>query len=450
MPENYSMILYPSEPRVLLIDGAEGWALPSHETDEAPAIRKLMRERYQLDATLLGTAGGRYLDAEHDEASSIFALETHGTPGELPAGARWASLADLARLRLADEDQRAVIAQWLRDREQGTAPPERVAWARLGWLDTATAWIHSQLDRLGYTGVGAVEQVRIRPWSAVLRVATDRGDVYFKAVPRGTAFEVPLTETLAELQPAHTPTVLAVDPERHWLLMADAGVSLRPAMMAGGDPAPYAAALDAFARFQMATAPQVGRFVALGCPDRRLDRLPALFARILADRETLLVGLPGGLSEHDYARLHAMAPEVERMCAHLASYALPVATLHHDEITPGHVIPADNGGYIFFDWGDSAITHPLCSLMMVLRWARLVLGYDAPALANLRDAYLMPWTAYEPVERLAEAYAVAARLALLCRALTWYDGISTVEPGARWEIEDSAAYFLGLFLNGEE
>ena len=450
MADNVSIVLHPAEPRVLLVAGNEGWGLPVHTASEAPDIRQEMRARYGLDTTVLGTVGGRFLDEERDEASAIFALEAHGPPGSLPSDARWVGGDELARLPLARPDERAVIEQRMREARGEPPPAQRVPWARTGWLDTATAWIHEQLAGLGVTAVGGIAQVRIRPWSAVLRATTDMGDVYFKAVAPAFAFEAPLTKTLAELWSTHTPRVLATDSERRWLLMADAGGALRPALMAGGDPAPYEAALGEFARFQAATVPHVERLLALGCPDRRLARLPALYTRVLDDCDTLLVGQAGGPSEEEYARLRGAATELSERCARLAGYGVPPAALHHDEITPGHVIAASGGGYIFFAWGDSGITHPLCSLMMVLRWARLVLHYDTVLLARLRDAYLSPWAAYEPLERLREAASLASRLALLCRALTWYEFIKQVEPGARWEFDDSAAYFLGLFLKGEE
>lgn len=445
----YSVVIHPSEPRVLLVAG-EGdlWALPGHEVSEAPAIHKFMRDQYGLDATLLGVIGGRYLDAEREEAITYFALEFHNAPGTLPAGARWVSQAELAHLALAVPEQRPLIETRLREAEGTAVPPaKRVPWARPGWFASATEWIREQVAALGYSEVGPIEQVRISPWSAVLRAPTSAGNVYFKAP--AYAYEATLTTWLAEQFSAQSPRVLAADTVHGWLLMADAGESLRPALMAGGDPARYADALAAFARFQMATAPNVERLVALGCPDRRLERLPTLFARAVADRETLAVGRMGGPSEQNYARMQTMTPEVEALCARLASFALPTATLHHDEITPGHVIPSGEG-YVFFDWGDSAITHPLCSLMMPLRWARLVLGYDTAALHRLRDAYLRVWTEDETMERVQIAYTLAARLALLCRALTWYDLLPRVEPGARWEFDDSAGYFLGLFLNGED
>jgi hypothetical protein len=105
---------------------------------------------------------------------------------------------------------------------------------------------------------------------------------------------------------------------------------------------------------------------------------------------------------------------------------------------------------VFFDWGDTCVTHPLCSLMMALRWPRLVLGWDDAVLARVRRAYLSVWTAYAPLEHVEEAYGMAHRLALLCRALTWHAGVAHVEPSARWEYADSTPFWLGVFLHGED
>jgi hypothetical protein len=88
--------------------------------------------------------------------------------------------------------------------------------------------------------------------------------------------------------------------------------------------------------------------------------------------------------------------------------------------------------------------------MMGLRWARLVLKFEASALDRLRDAYLAEWTAYAPLDRLIDACAAARRLSLLNRALSWHAYVAHMEPDARWEYEDAAPYYLGLLLHGEE
>jgi hypothetical protein len=84
--------------------------------------------------------------------------------------------------------------------------------------------------------------------------------------------------------------------------------------------------------------------------------------------------------------------------------------------------------------------------MITLRVARIVRGCDDAALLRIRDAYLASWTRFAALPRLVEAFALAQRLALLVRALTWRDAASHMEPNARLEYGDSPAYWLRLFL----
>lgn len=460
MPAQYSIVAHPSEPRVLLERAGDGWTLPAHEAEEAHAIRQVMRERFGLETTLLGTFAGRYLDGEREEAERVFALETHGAADPLPRGAQWADREALVGSRLAVPEHWALLERWFREAEEGAVPPERPPWARLGWYDTAAGWIGERLAALGTPAEGAVEQLHARAWSTVLRVPTRDGPVYFKAVAEAFAYEPPLTEALAALLPTRVPRVLAADLERRWLLLADAGTSLRAVMRAEGkaegksegvgerDAAWYEAMLVQFARFQRATAPEAERLAALGCPDHRLARLPALYHALLADRAGLLVGQAGGLSEDDYAALRNLQSEVAALCAALGRVQVPEA-LNQEDCNPGHAVPTPGGEFLYFDWGDTSVAHPFFSLMMALRWARLVLEFDAATLDRLRDAYLAEWTAYAPLERLIEAYQAARRLGLLNRALSWHHYVAHMEPGARWEYEDAAPYYLGLFLRGE-
>ena len=69
---------------------------------------------------------------------------------------------------------------------------------------------------------------------------------------------------------------------------------------------------------------------------------------------------------------------------------------------------------------------------------------------HFRDAYLAPWTCYEPIERLREAFSLAVRLGKLCRALTWQRFIAQLEPSAKWQYEGAFPYFLRVFLGTEE
>jgi len=446
MAGHCSIVPHPTIPRILVVAEGERWTLPRHETEDAQAIRDLMRQRYELAVTVLGAYAGHYTDVEHDEPAFVFALETHGGSGPLPNGSRWIGADDVPDIALADNEQGAALERWFAEAETGAIPAERAPWERPGWFAEATEWIDQQLERLGWQGTGPYVQLHARGWSSVLRLPTTGGNIYFKAVTQPFAFEPPLTALLAELLPAESPRVLAVDRDRRWLLMADAGEPIRAQIREIRNPQPYQDMLVAFARFQLALLPHTPRLESSAIPDRRLEALPALFADVMRDSDGLLVGRPGGLSTDDYAHLQAM--DVADLASRLASYGIP-ETLVQEDCHPGHWIAGTNGA-IFFDWGDTCLGHPFQSLMMALRWARLVLGYDAATLDGLRDAYLSQWSAYGSLERLREAYQLAWRPTPLTRALDWCRLVASQEPSVRWQYEDAAPYWLSLFLHGED
>lgn len=434
------------EPRVLLVFQDRQWMLPRHATEEAEEIRVVMRDRYRLEVTVLGAYAGRFTDVEREEPTFIFALETHRAARPLPDGARWIGRADLAEYSLADEMQREALERWFAEMAGGDLPAERAPWERVGWFATATAWVERQVSGHGWRATGPFVQFHARGWSSVLYLPTSAGNVYFKAVTPVFGFEPPLTALLAELLPLQTPRVLALDDARHWLLLADAGEPLRAVIRATRDPKPYTEMLSAWARCQVALLHHVERLAATGLPDNRLVRLAVAAADMLGDADGLLVGRPGGLTRDEYEQLCAL--DVADLAARLADFGIPESLVQED-CHPGHWI-AGADGPIFFDWGDCCLGHPFFSLMMALRWGRLVVGYDAATLDRLRDAYLSQWSAYGSLERLREAYQLAWRLAPLMRALTWRRMVSHQEPSARWQYEDAPPYWLRLFLLGED
>jgi hypothetical protein len=91
--------------------------------------------------------------------------------------------------------------------------PSELPWAQPGWRARAEAWIAEQLGPLG-----DVEEVKLRPWSAVLRAPTSDGDVYFKANLPALANEPELTRLLHRIDPGHVLPVLAEEPDEGWML----------------------------------------------------------------------------------------------------------------------------------------------------------------------------------------------------------------------------------------
>jgi len=96
-------------------------------------------------------------------------------------------------------------------------------WAEPAWRERAERWIAEQVGRLGRDPTGPVAEVKMRPWSAVLRAPTSAGDVYFKANLPALANEPALTRLLARIDPGHVLPVLAEEPGEGWMLQADGG-----------------------------------------------------------------------------------------------------------------------------------------------------------------------------------------------------------------------------------
>jgi hypothetical protein len=295
---------------------------------------------------------------------------------------------------------------------------DELLWSRPEWLAEAVGWIRTRADV-----PGEIDQIHVRWWSTVLRVPTVDGDLYFKAVAPVHRFEAALTARLAELQPARVTEVVAADPVRGWFLMRDAGTRLRELVETPVDLDRWETLLPEYAQLQIEVAPHAQEFLDLGTPDHRLAVLPQQ-----------LRALPSPLA------LEA-APRFEQMCQRLAAAGIP-ETIQHDDLHDGQIFFRD-GRYLFFDWGDSCVSHPFHSLTVILRsiaW-KLDLEPGGPELVRLRDAYLEPFGAGPELADLGY------RTGTVARAIAWHRMVAPREPEHITEEDSSGpAYGLKLFL----
>jgi hypothetical protein len=314
-------------------------------------------------------------------------------------------------------------------------------WAQPDWLATARAWIeqHARIT-------GELEQVHLRPWSTVLRVPTADGDLFFKAVWISGAFEPALSVLLAERRPERIAAPVAVDLDRGWMLSRDAGTRLRELLHSAADLHHWITLLPAYAELQIELAPELDRLLGLGVPDRRLSRIPELLATLLEDMEALMVDLPDGLTSEELTRMREELPGIAAMCAELAAFGIP-ETIQHDDFNDGNVFVRD-GRHVFFDWGDSCLSHPFHTLVVTLRSVakRFDLEPGGAELLRLRDAYLEPFGSLTELAALREAFDLAYRLGTIGRALAWYVYVRKMEPQYRSEVVDAVPYGLQRFL----
>jgi Phosphotransferase enzyme family len=303
-------------------------------------------------------------------------------------------------------------------------------WTEPAWLAGAEAWVR---ERVAVTG--QLDQFHVRWWSTVIRVPTEDEDLYFKAVANGFLFEPPLTARLFELKPDRVPEVVDVDASRGWMLMRDAGRRFREVVLTPADLRHWELALPRYAELQLAATPLADELLALDVPDSRLSVLPAQLRAVLEQPVR-------GLEPTQQDRMLEAVPRFEEMCRELATYRI-AETIQHDDLHDGQVFLRE-GEYVFFDWGDSCISHPFHSLTVALRAsaAKFDLEPGGPELRRLRDAYL------EPFGDLREAAELAYWTGTVGRALAWdrfvRSGFDYTEP----EDDLATAHGLKLFLAG--
>jgi hypothetical protein len=309
------------------------------------------------------------------------------------------------------------------------------------WLGQATTWIDERLGESGLKRTGAPEQTHLQPWATVLRVPTADAPFWFKANSDQQAYEAGVVELLARRRPDAVPALIAVDPERSWMLMADGGTRLRELIEAEHDFSRWLDALPRYAELQLGLAADHDALLACGAPDHGLDALPELYARLLEVADDIPAA--------ELGRLRELTPWVSDACAGLSALGIP-ETIQHDDLHDGQIFVRD-GTYLFFDWGDACVGHPFFTMSVtlegVLQW-----GFDdvegSVDIRPFRDAYLGPFTTYAPREDLEAGFATALRLGWICRALNYQAGREALGKPYPEAYEDAVAVRLRMFLAG--
>ena len=319
-------------------------------------------------------------------------------------------------------------------------------WQEPRWQAEAHEWIRSSLHANGLHLSAAIEQPHLRPWSTVMTVPTNGGLFYFKASADLFAHETALTAWLADFRPQLLPGLLAVDPGRHWMLMRDAGTPIRQFIRAEKDISPWRKVLPLYVNLQKDLTPHVSELLQLGTPDRRLSKLPALFESLIADESSMLLDTEDGLTSAEYARVKRSVPEFKEMCGRLAAFNIP-ETLHHDDFHDGNIFSSAEG-ITFTDWGESAVTHPFFTLVVMLRSVDNSLGLDfSPGAEQVRGLYLQAWAPDVPPARLPSLLDLAGRIGCINRALTWKMVIDGLPGRLKPEYAPAVPSYIRDFIN---
>jgi hypothetical protein len=202
------------------------------------------------------------------------------------------------------------------------------------------------------------------------------------------------------------------------------------------------AAARLFAEIQLDSVADLQRWAQLGCPNRGPEAMINLMDQLLIDPLASQVGR-FALNEAELEELQAFMPQLKAMWTRLMDYALPL-TIHQQDFRGGNIALVGQT-YLYYDWSDTVIAHPFFSVHRMLdflpapagleRWQGHFTHPDDQTRRNIRAAYLEPWTAYEPMERLLEAFILSRYLNEVYQAVRWYLELAHLEPGSPWTIE---------------
>ena len=419
-----------------------GWALPvlSRDGRHAPSlvahVHEGARREFGIDATVLDCLHALTRESALT-VDAVYSLEVVSSLLDLPDGWSWVGRKELERLAMTFPEHRAPLVKHLEEAEGGDIPERRPRWSRPGWHAEAVDWISRQVEMLGYRRTGDIRQRKVWGLSAILEVPTDRGMLFFKEACRSPLFadEPAVTSALAGLFPGMVPPPLAVESQRRWMLLSDFGDDL---LVRSSDIRVWEGVVESFARIQMDSAAHLDRLLSSGCIDRRLHVMSAQIDALLQDADAL-----SDLDAREVARVRAVAPDLRATCARLGELAVP-QTLVHGDLNAGNVALVD-GRCVFFDWTDACVAHPFFDLVTLLienpdHGERLP---DVPsARERLVEAYLGEWSAYAPMDRLREAWALAEPLGWLHQAISYRYLLRSLE--ATWHSWNPAGFLRGM------
>jgi Phosphotransferase enzyme family len=416
--------------RVLALRDGGRWTLPRWRTEglmawqRSAAANDAVRALIGADVVTLRVVYGER--PEDDRRIFVYELAATGEPTE--ARARWLARDDVEALE--DEEQRDLLARWFDEPDD----ERRVPWAHPGWHVEAHEWIASQIDAAGRQVTGPPEQFGTSSISVVLRIPTDAGDVYFKAVPPLFGHEPALTRELEERHGRRIVPVLATDESRGWMLTADH----EGAELDGDDTEALRAIVVAYARIQIAWVGDSSRLAALGCPDRALDALEGELEPTLADDQLL-----SRLSPDERARLPALSERLRPAFDRLRTHEIP-ATLEHGDLHGGNLALRPDGP-VFFDWTDGCVSVPFFSFVPLF-----VEEEPSDAAQLIRDAYLEPWFGEVPSDALLQAFELSQELGALHQAVSYRRIIDATEPSQHWQFAPALPYFVRRLLDTGE
>lgn len=291
-------------------------------------------------------------------------------------------------------------------------------WTSEAFHGEVTAWVERSARSHGLALTGEWEQPHARPWSSAISFGSDGGRLWFKVNGPGTHHEAALVGVLGRHVPDLVPEILAVDDDRAWTLMRDAGPVLRTVFEPTQQWSAWAELLPAVGAAQRALRTAVPELLDAGMPEAGAARLPDLARQLLEELAAIPVE-EGGVTAEEVRQVEEKVPLFEEACTELAASGVEETVVHGDLHSANICWSAD--GPRIIDWGDSVLGHPFGEMLGTLNslaW-HAKLERDDPQVVAARDAYLSAYADCGTHDELLRWTLLARRTGVVNKALAW-------------------------------
>ena len=415
------VIWHPEAFKILMLESSLPVLTSPESVYSSPyRVHDQILEQLNLEVRVLRRIGFER-DVAANHAWMAFELEFVGDASNIPTGAKWLSKKEINQLPL--ESQRQLVTKLFTEARDVFAL--RPIWTQREWWDeilgSIDAWLKSQnATRTGFS--------QLKTWqiSSLSRIETTVGRLYLKVVPPFFAREPGLTGFLASLFPKNMPEVLVVNFEIPWMLMRDFG-DLELSETTPLDQ--VCAALNSYAKLQIESLKYIPELQSLGCQNRGLINLASDIQNLLGDETVLLRDEEDGFTSQQITTLRELEPEFLKRCEIIGKSGIP-DMLEHGDLWLNNVNIRD-GQAVFYDWTDGALTFPLLG-MPLSEFENDI--WDQDTRESLIEAYLEPFTQYQPMNLLKEMLFLVQPLVHLYRAVSYQRFIIPgVEDKTEWQ-----------------
>ncbi|MCG7499713.1 aminoglycoside phosphotransferase family protein [Vibrio sp. Of7-15] len=292
---------------------------------------------------------------------------------------------------------------------------------QVDWKSDAEHWIEETLQQLGYSQVGKPAVVEDWFLGDVWRIATDKGDVYFKATALLPLFsnEAQVCDCLSDLFKENVPTVLAYEKERCWLLTCDFGEPLDESV----DLTVWSDAYQRWGALQRVSVDHVDKLGQSGCQSRAISTLLEQLHWYL--EQPTIASL---LSSNGKRWERRLSEKLEVAIEQLTEFALPDCLVHGD-LHEGNMAKNANS-YLFFDWSDACISHPFMEGNFIYQFSETSLKQQ------LIKRYLSNWQHCLSEQELLQAWDMAQPVCYAHHAVTYASIVLNSQHGKKEDIAD--------------